>query len=77
MRKEEIRKAMNGQPFKKFTLHLASGRKLKVEHPDFISIDPGGRTVIVFKLDGDWEAVDIPLVNSIEFHVAKGKRKAG
>lgn len=79
MRADEIRKAMNANPFVKFTLHLANGRKLKVEHRDFISVDPKGRTVIVFELNSNWEAVDIPLVNSIEFHAGKNgrKRKAG
>ena len=77
MNLQAIREVLQATPFTRFRIRMASGRKLKVEHPDFISIDPGGRTVIVFKLDGDWEAVDIPLVNSIELHVAKGKRKAG
>lgn len=79
MRADEIRKAMNASPFVKFTLHLANGRKLKVNHSDFISVDPKGRTAIVFELDGDWEAVDIVLINSIEYHAGKNgrKRKAG
>jgi hypothetical protein len=75
MRAEEIRKAMNAAPFRKFTLHLASGRKFPVGHRDFISIDPKGRTVVVFQLSGDWEAIDVPLINSIEFHAGKNGRR--
>ncbi|MCG3184154.1 MAG: hypothetical protein ICCCNLDF_02266 [Planctomycetes bacterium] len=79
MKADEIRKAMNASPFHKFTLHLANGRSLKVEHRDFISVDPQGRTTIVFKLDGNWEAVGIPLVSSIEYHTGRNgrRRKAG
>jgi hypothetical protein len=79
MRAEEIRKAMNAAPFRVFTLHLANGRRLTVKHRDFISVNPSGRTVIVHKLNDSWEAVDVPLINSIEFHAGKNgrRRKAG
>ncbi len=75
MKAYEIRKAMNASPFHTFTLHLKNGRSLKVEHRDFISVDPQGRTTIVFKLDGNREAVDIPLVYSIEYHSGRNGRR--
>lgn len=75
MKAQEIRDAMNANPFRRFTLHLANGRKLRVEHRDFISVNPAGRTVIVHSLDDTWEAVDVPLINSIDFHASKNGRK--
>jgi uncharacterized protein Veg len=75
MRAEEIRKAMNAAPFRKITLHLANGRKLTVNHRDFISVNPSGRTVVVHKLNDSWEAIDVRLINSIEFHAGKNGRR--
>lgn len=67
---EQLRSTQKAQPFVPFTLHLADGRSYRIEHPDFISSHPQGRTIIVYKPgeNGDLEILDLLLVVGIEVH---------
>ena len=71
---EQLRATQMAQPFEPFTLHLADRRKYTINHPDFISSHPQGRTIIVYKpgTNGDLEILDLLLVVGIEVH--KGTR---
>ena len=73
---EQLRATQRAQPFEPFTLHLADRRKYTINHPDFISSHPQGRTIIVFKpgTNGDLEIIDLLLVVGIEVH--KGRQRA-
>ena len=70
---EQLRTTQRAQPFVPFTLHLADGRKYAINHPDFISSHPQGRTIIVFKpgVNGDLEVIGLSLVAGIEVHRSK------
>jgi hypothetical protein len=74
---EQLRTTVKAQPFVPFTLRLADGRSYDIEHPDFISSHPQGRTVIVYKPgeNGDLEIIDLLLVVGIEVHRSKLTRK--
>ena len=67
---EQLRATQRAQPFVPFTLRLADGRSYTIEHPDFISSHPQGRTVVVYQrgTNGDLEIIDLLLVVGIEVH---------
>lgn len=64
---EKIRDAYNARPFRPFVLHLADGRTLNVNHPEFLAMLPGGRCIIVVLEDGSHQVVDLLLVVSLGF----------
>ena len=63
---EELRKIHLARPFVPFDIHLADGRTLRVEHPEFLSQSPPGRTIAVGLPDGSHEIVDLLLVVSLK-----------
>jgi len=68
---ESLAQALHSQPFRPFRVHMASGRHLDVNHPDFIARSPSGRTAIIYKEDETFEVIDLLLVASLE--VLNGK----
>jgi hypothetical protein len=66
---EQLQRMHQARPFKPFDIHLADGRVLPVEHPEFFSRSPGGRTIGVGCLEDDTiEIVDLLLVTSLKPH---------
>lgn len=63
---EQLRKMHQARPFQAFEIHLADGRSLPVEHPEFLAITPPGRTIGVGLKDGTIEIVDLLLVTSLK-----------
>ncbi len=45
---DQLRNLLKTSPFRPFVIHLADGREFRVHHPDFLSISPTGRTIIVY-----------------------------
>ncbi|CAG0976622.1 hypothetical protein PHYC_01537 [Phycisphaerales bacterium] len=70
MTSKELLSALRAQPFMPFRLHFGSGRSVEVQHPEFVSVSPSGRTAVVYtstSMDGDeFQVVDVLLVESIE-----------
>jgi hypothetical protein len=64
---EQLRNAYQVQPFRPFTIHLADGRQLPVEHREFIMSVPGGRTIVVAQPDETVNIVDLLLITDLEF----------
>lgn len=73
---DQLRKMHRSQPFRPFEIHLAEGRALPVEHPEFLAINPPGRTIAVAVKDGTIEIVDLLLVTSLKPR-PNGSRKRG
>jgi hypothetical protein len=61
-----LRRLYEAQPFHPFVLHLADGREISVEHPEYMASAPSGRTVIVFQRNDAFNIVDISLVTDLE-----------
>lgn len=74
MDRETLKKLYYAQPFTPFSLCMNDGRRLKVEHPEWIMIPPTGRTIMVYTTETDFSFVDLPLVESIEVS-GKSKKK--
>jgi len=63
---EPLTQMQQARPFRPYRIHLADGRFLDVEHPDFLARSPSGRKAIVYKRDETWEVIDLLLVASLE-----------
>jgi hypothetical protein len=75
---ERVRDAYNAQPFRPFVMHLADGRQVADQHPEFMAAAPSGRTVTVYQPDDTMNIVDLLLVTDLEFPLAadsSGKRR--
>ncbi|MEK6675861.1 MAG: hypothetical protein AABZ47_09425 [Planctomycetota bacterium] len=68
---DPLRRVHQTRPFQPFVMHLADGRTVRVEHPEFLALSPSGRTVIAYGLDDGFEILDLLLVVGVE--VPNGK----
>ena len=76
---EQLRNLHEKRPFSPFRIHLADGRHLDVDHPEFLAQSPTGRTLIVTRPDDSFEVVDMLLVTSLEVrngHARRARRKS-
>ena len=62
----EFQRAYRATPFQPFTLCLADGQRIAVEHSEFVAMSPRGRTVSVYQTDGTHDVVDLMLVTSLK-----------
>ena len=62
---EQMRAAREAVPFRPFILQLADGRSWRVPHRDYISMTPGGRTVIVYQEGEAFSIIDLLLVTEL------------
>jgi hypothetical protein len=74
---EMMRELIHAQPFAPFIAHLADGRKVAINHPDFVSTSQTGRILHVFHGPGDASSfIDVPLVTDLELKSSpRGKRR--
>lgn len=74
MTTQQLRAAHRAAPFRPFTIHMADGRSIPAPHPDFLSISPSGRTVIIYEEDDSFSILDLLLMTEIEMSPASGSR---
>ena len=74
---EQMREMNAARPFRPYAVHLADGRSLDIDHPEFLMFSRTGRTIAVSKPNDTIEIVDLLLVTSLETRNghAKSKRK--
>jgi len=63
---EQLRNFYQARPFRPFIIHLADGRRLAVQHPEFLATAPSGRTVTVYQPDETSTVVDLLQVTDLE-----------
>ena len=56
-----------------FEIHLADGRAIQVPHGEHISVEPGGRMLLLWLTDGGFELFNLTMVTSVK----SGTRKQG
>ena len=66
MQIKELQSLYRAQPFRPFTVHLADGRGIRVEHPELMALSSTGRSAVVYGKDGAFEVIDVLLVISLE-----------
>lgn len=70
MTTEQLRSAREVNPFRPFKIRLSDGRSLRVPHRDYLSLSPGGRTVIVYHADEAFSIIDLFLVAELAMESA-------
>ena len=71
---QQLRAAHRATPFESFTVHMADGRSFNVPHPDFLSMSPTGRTVIIYQEDENFSILDLLLMTEIEMNQTSTRR---
>ena len=74
---EQLRGLHQRRPFQPFEIYLADGRSLPVDHPEFLSQSPTGRTIAVGLADGTHQIIDLLLVTSLEIRSNGARRRKG
>jgi hypothetical protein len=65
---DELRKALFAKPFVPFVIRTVGGSVLPIDHPEFVALSPGGRTIAVFSTtDNAFEIVDTLMIESLVF----------
>lgn len=59
MNAKNFRDFVDRKPFARFVVHLADGRVIPVEHPDYIFCPPNGQELIVYQPDDSFDFIDI------------------
>ena len=65
---------MHAVPFKPFKIHLPGSKKIRVPHPDFVSVAPSGRTAMVYGPKDEVYTVDVFLITALETEPSKSGR---
>jgi hypothetical protein len=53
---------------------MADGRTFSIAHPDFLSISPAGRTVVIYHPDDSASIVDLLLMTELELSAPSSAR---
>jgi hypothetical protein len=68
MQAEQLREALDRDPFRPFNLRFGSGKVLKVSNPGLVAISKSGRTTFAFHAQDDgWDIIETMLIEAIEF----------
>ena len=61
-----IREAIAARPFKPFTVRVADQRSYTIPHPEFVSIGPQNRTLVIWHEDGGGSFLDMLMITGID-----------
>ena len=67
MRVEAIEEALRARPFAPFQMVLPSDRPVPVPHPEFVSISPNRKQILVWNKRGGWSLIEPALVVELAF----------
>lgn len=74
MTTKEFRNVFDAQPFRPFTIYLADGRQVPVEHQEFAMLSPSGRSTIVYQDDDSFQVLDLMLATGVEVNGTRRKK---
>ncbi len=72
---DAIKDRLSAAPFRPFVLKMGSGEKFVVRHPEFVSLSPGGRRLILWVGREQAVDVDVLLIESIQEAPGNGNRR--
>jgi len=71
---ESIKELCHASPFRPFIIHFPDGRRLGVQHPDFVTWPMAGRLIRVFQPNGSESLVDLMLVSDVTIQAGRPRR---
>ena len=76
MKADDLRKVGEAVPFRPFDIVLADGRAFPIPHPDFLSISPKGRALMLWAKDGGIGSIlDPALIAEVRMTRANGSKR--
>jgi len=72
---EALKTRLKASPFVPFVVRLSSGASYAVEHPEFVSLSPGGRHMILWVGEDRYVDIDVLLIESVEAKAAGSRRR--
>jgi len=73
---DKVRQLYESEPFRPFSLNLADGREVVVQHPEFLAQAPSGRTIVVYQPDDSFNIVDLQLVTDLDVKAGSKPKKS-
>lgn len=67
MTAEPIVELQQAAPFQPFDIHLADGRLFRLQHPDFLTVSPGRRSITIYALPDSAEVIDLLQIISLHY----------
>jgi hypothetical protein len=61
-----IREAITANPFRPFTIHIADHRSYEIRKPEWVSIGPQDRSLVVWLDDGGASFVDTVQITGVD-----------
>jgi len=77
MKIEQIKTVHQTKPFRPFTICMADGNSFRIEHPEFLTFFPSGRSVTVYQDDDSFSILDVALVTELNCDPPQQTRAAG
>ena len=74
MKIDDLRKMRNRAPFRPFQIHLTTGEKLPVEHPDRMSLPQDEAELFVVWTRTDWNLLEAAQVARVSVQRRDAKR---
>ncbi len=68
---EQVKQLYNAAPFTPFIIHLADGRRIPVNHREFMALSPSGRLAAVYQADDTSDIIDLLSVTGLEMRDGK------
>jgi hypothetical protein len=65
MNVKSIKEFCEEKPFRPFTVHLADGRSIPVEHPEMVLYPPSGQEVMIYQPDNSFDFIDVFQITSL------------
>lgn len=66
MNVKSIREFCEAKPFRPFSVHLADGRAIPVEHPELVFFPPSNQEVLIYQQDNSFDFVDVFQITSLK-----------
>ena len=77
MKIEQLRNTHQARPFIPFTICMADGNIFRIEHPEFLSFFPSGRSITVYQEDDSHSILDVALITELKVDPPQQTRAAG
>ncbi len=75
MMSEQMRAIHQARPFRSFTIHLADGTSVLVEHPELIFQTQGGETIFVNTKGEEVSIIDVDLVTKVTYRRGSPRKR--
>lgn len=78
MTSETLARLHSTRPFVPFVIHMADGRRFRVDHPELLAYRPGSRMAVLLTEDTVFEHIDVFLLTSITENgrAQRGRRRS-